>query len=566
MRGTAVAMFAIGLLLVRIPGAAGSAAQTFDLEPGWNSVFLEVQPENPAPAEVFADLPVEMVWTFFPASGSTEFIADPDEDLWNLPGWHVFIPEGREDSVLTNLHAIPGGRAYLLRIESDEPATWEVEGVPVHRPPEWEPDAYTLAGLPVNPGQTVNFGAFFSPSPAHHNQPFYRLTPEGEWVRAHNSAVIERGEAYWIFTDRASSYAAPLEVELETGRSLDFGESATERLVHLENHTDWPVTVTFAHSGTFPLLRGFANEHGTTQWEDLDGFTLSLEPGERRSIRTGLDRSAIAGEAGGVLEIAAGDILHRIPVEAEELTGAGPLAFPAEESNGAVFGGLWVGTVTVDAVNDVNDPEDTTIPRPAPATFSKRIIVHVDASGASRLLKEAILLWQDGEAGESTETPDVPGRYVLISDHDLIPHYRGAALRDGRPFGYRVSAATFDFEGDSLDMSGTFGSELSAAIPLARDHATNPFRHRFHPGHNHLDLDGNPLDDVSVGREEVWSVDREIFLHFDKPASGSPLDGHSRLRGEYRETLTNLHRNPIYLRGEFELRRINPIRELNPEP
>ena len=543
---------------------AAQHEQVIDLSPGWNAVYLEVTPHERDPASVFDGVPVEMVWAYFPPTGPTEFIADPDEGLWNVPGWHVYLPEHREDAALTNLYAVIAPRAYLIKLGGDAPVAWTVAGTPAQRAPDWVPGGHTLAGLPVDPDTTVNFGSFFHASPAHRNQPYHRLTPEGAWVRAHNSTPVNRGEAYWIHTAGPSAYHAPLEAEPGSGATLDFGESGVERTLRLTNHTDWTATVDLGVSG-FPLLIG-ESSGGRTSWSAADETTLEIPAGVERTLRFGLDRSALAGEARGVLRVAGADIVHWIALEAEEPAsgGAGPQGIgPA---GNAPHAGLWIGSVTVDAVSDVNDPGDPAAPRPTPAEFSKRIMVHVDASGVARLLKEAILLWQDGEDDPVTGETVVPGRYVLLTDHDLIPNFRGSVLRDGRPFGHRVSAASFDFEGTELEMRGAFGDALLADIAVTRELPTNPFRHAFHPDHNHRDAENQPLGDTSVGREEVWPVYREVELVFDDAGTTGSSRNRPAANGTYRERLTNLHRDPIHLRGTFELRRVNPIAELNPQP
>ncbi len=560
----------VGLLVlgtaILMSGRVAASEQVIELSPGWNAVYLEVQPEPRTPEDVFSDLPLEMAWSFFPAIGSTEFIADPNEGLWNVPGWHVYLPEAREDSVLTNLYAVVGGRSYLLKVAGEETVEWTVEGEPVHRVPEWESDGFTLSGLPVNPEGSTNYGSYFRASDAHRNHPFYRLNPDGEWVRSFNSTLLRRGEAYWIFAERASSFHAPLVADPENGRSIDFGESGSERSLDLGNLTDWSVEVQLAHDDEFPLVRGYSDGEGGTQWESFDTHTVTLEPGEQRTVRFGVRRSEIEGErAQGVLVVSGGDVEHRIPLRVEEpsvrISGeVQPLGSDGDET---VYAGLWIGTVEVDAVSDVNEADET--PRETPATFTKRIIVHVDDSGTPRLLKEAILLWQDGEPGEEVDDPAVPGRYVLVSDHELIPFFKGASIRDGRPFGLRVSAASFDFEGTELEMAGRFGDDLEVDIHVPRDLPTNPYRHRFHPDHNHLDHEGAPLGEVSVAREEVWPVERKIRLAFETSDDGSPEGGHARAGGVYYETLDNLHHESIHLRGEFTLRRVNAITALNPE-
>ena len=54
--------------------------QTITLNPGWNAVFLEVDPEPTGCAQVFADLKEDLVsvWTWKTRISTVEFIQNPD--------------------------------------------------------------------------------------------------------------------------------------------------------------------------------------------------------------------------------------------------------------------------------------------------------------------------------------------------------------------------------------------------------------------------------------------------------------------------------------------------------
>jgi hypothetical protein len=94
---------------------------------------------------------------------------------------------------------------------------------------------------------------------------------------------------------------------------------------------------------------------------------------------------------------------------------------------------------------------------------------------------------------------------------------------------------------------------------LSADHPLNPFKHRYHPDHDNRGLD------FRTYREEAYGILREVTLVFD-PASGgaSPAAGYDELKGDYRERIRGLHRNPIAGSGRFVLRRFNTVGELNP--
>ena len=93
--------------------------QVFELNEGWNAIFLEVEPELRSTATVFRDVPISSVWTWKPRSSSVDFIQNPDEGQWNRPGWLSFFPPTRAESLVTNLHILQANRAYLIDMDAD---------------------------------------------------------------------------------------------------------------------------------------------------------------------------------------------------------------------------------------------------------------------------------------------------------------------------------------------------------------------------------------------------------------------------------------------------------------
>src|SRR5438067_6581069 len=60
------------------PGAraALTETQTFSLQPGWNAIFVDVEPSNSDPAVVFASVPLESVWTWNGRQAGIDFVKD----------------------------------------------------------------------------------------------------------------------------------------------------------------------------------------------------------------------------------------------------------------------------------------------------------------------------------------------------------------------------------------------------------------------------------------------------------------------------------------------------------
>ncbi len=176
-------------------------------------------------------------------------------------------------------------------------------------------------------------------------------------------------------------------------------------------------------------------------------------------------------------------------------------------------------------------------------------------------------VWKEGTRIPDPENPgmlivDEPGHFVLLTDDALIPQFEGATLRDGEPVGYRISTVAYDFEPQSVVMTGSFGLTGSLAVTLSLDATdrTNPFLHLYHPDHNNLDE--RYLSFV----EEAFSVTRNITLEFSsqEPFGRTlPTYGESMIGGTYRELVSGLHRNDIAVEGPFLLRRVSTRPALN---
>lgn len=200
---------------------------------------------------------------------------------------------------------------------------------------------------------------------------------------------------------------------------------------------------------------------------------------------------------------------------------------------------------------------------PAPAAFEMRLLLHVDAAGTPRFLKEVIQMWEEGTftpapGGLGVEIAQ-PGHYVLVTDDTQLSRFLGVAQRDGVPVGRRISCVGIDFAGNELTMTGTVGPTGTASVTTAlpADFRTNPFRHKYHPSHKDRNI----------------AVTREIGLEFsgryppdpDQEAAADvpPGWGTSILGGMYRETLRGLHHRDIDVSGWFELQRISTTAVLN---
>jgi hypothetical protein len=213
-------------------------------------------------------------------------------------------------------------------------------------------------------------------------------------------------------------------------------------------------------------------------------------------------------------------------------------------------------------------------PTPTRSDFNMRVILHVDPSGKARLLKEVVQMWRDGTykpLPDGTLTVDKPGIPVLVTRDALLSQFKGVTLREGTDVGRRMGSIGSDFDGqgtNDMALSGLFnpGNVLTGEILLRPDYPLNPFRHKYHPDHDNLNSQFEPITDEA--QAESYRVQR--LLRFELSGASTTADqpdpAYSIMEGTYRETLAGLHKQPLLVKGSFRLVRVSYISELNPSP
>jgi len=583
---------AAGWLVLATVAAAQDYTQTFTLQPGWNSIWLEVQPANNSASAVFAGLPLESVWTFQARLSAVQFIADPNEAVWNRSSWRVFVPTNRAESFQNNLFAVHANRPYLVHVTNTASIAWSVTGVPRVRPIEWAPDAYNLRGFPIDPAAPPTFANFFRPAPAHFDaatgqlRKIYRLNAAGQWTLVSGSDVMQRGVAYWVFARGNSEFNASFDMTLPQGDGLNFGASLLELPLEFRNVSSSNKTIRVRDLCSPSVLsyRQFSTNNSEL-WPALPvPHTLALSNRASARLRLAVRRQDFSAQDHKcLLEISDGQgTLYRLGVVASKppTALAGPPAMPQERAQS--HAGLWVGTVTLNAVSEVNsgllvtNPVTQAITRtgantnttPTRSEVNLRLLLHVDTNGVTRLLREVMQMWTDGTYTNDVSgfrRTDQPGRFVLLTEDSLVPNYRGAARRDGQSVGRRLSTIGFDFDAGgatTLALSGYFGvpNSLTGTLNMAATTPTNPFRHKYHPDHDNLDATFRNF------REEAYPVTRHIELQFtaqDPSGRAAPDYGYGVLGGTYRERVSGLHQEDLHVSGVFRLSRVVTTGVLN---
>jgi len=614
MKPAAIHWFKRTTLLLALVGTITAHAQwttqSFNLKPGWNAVYLEVQPE-PADCDlVFAGTPVESVWFWNQRFSSVQFIQDPNELVVGQNDWLAYLPTNAPASPARNLFALAGGRPYLIRLpDNANPFVWTIKGAPVVRNIDWLADSFNFVGFHVASTNTLTFQTFFATSASHTGQPVYRLGSTGAWEVVNPTTTGPKsGEAYWVYSKGPSVFSSPLDLSLDLPGRLEYGRTLTEQTLRIRNGSPGArdLTIRLLPSATppapgNPLLAGptplawFQFTPTNAAWLSITNSIqrLNVQPGETWTLRLEVQRASmnpftpptpdIAALYQSLLEVT-DDRGARwlMPVSAEGLQGSAPAALlnagdrssrlkpAADGATPHPRAGLWVGSVELNKVSQPANIPAPTNALPTPATFAFKLIVHVDNNGAARLLQKVLQMWKSGTLKPDPADPthnivDQPGRYVLVTDDALIPRFTGATLRDGQPVARRISSAAFSF-GTPIAMTGNgdFGSgRFNCQFTLDYDDPLNPFKHRFHPDHDNLDE--RFVQKVPEGTES-FTVARQVELQFTaEDPDHLALSGwqDNQLGGIYREAVSGLHRSTVYTEGRFRLFRASNIGLLN---
>lgn len=569
------------LLSIRMPALAAVPAvtQTFNLNPGWNAVYLEVQPQSSTPADVFKDLPAgSSVWAWTGKNETiAQFIQDPGEAPVVNAKWLAIFASSAE-SALNNLYAIKANSAYLIHVPAGTPPlTMNITGRPTIRHKSWIPDSFNLAGFGFA-SSPPTFANFFAPSNSHKNQAIYRLNnTSGAWEIVSNPAttVMRSGEAFWIYCQSGSDYQGPLGVEAEGADGLDFGAGITILTLTVKNDsaTDKSVAVSQAGAANPVSLayRTYDSTSGKILTNQLSGMpAIAVKAGGSTVITLVAQRGSFSGEGASVLEFTdtQGNRV-RVPVTAV-----------SNPVNG--YPGLWSGVASLNKVSQLSDSSPTAPftagqPKTTPAELNLNLILHQSVNGQVRLLKQAVVMFQDGTVS-ADGSPLTKGRYVVLTKDSLIPNFSGVSQRDGAKVGRRLSAigfdyspssdATFgtDFDGTALKCSGTISTVIECRPILessaADTNPTNPFLHRYHPDHDNL------ASDYKAFRPEANRISRAITLAFDSVPKDNPTNpppgwGISILGGTYRESVVGLAKGAIITEGNFTIRLATDVGELN---
>lgn len=565
--------------------------QQIALKPGWNAVFLEVDPSPQECDALFAGLPVESAWDFNRTGDSAQFVQDPSTLIPGTPGWLTWFPPSHPLASQVSLFILRDGRPYLIKLaDSAVATTWTVTGKPSLRRLRWQAGAVNFVGFRVGTSPPT-FAALFAGEAGLAGQPVYRLGAAGAWEPVLNltSTGPRSAEAYWVRCQSPATRTGTIEVNTGSRQGLLFGRDTTEQSVRIRNTSAGVRSISLRllpsaapPAGQVPVAGPAPLEHRDANyaqaqfdWKPLtQALTFSaLSPGAEWNVRLAVRRAGqVAARPGSefqsVLEVT-DDAGTRwlVPVSASAGSAPGSARLLHQRSSGGsnTRPGLWVGEAVINAVSQPAHPGDPLLPRRAGGSFQFRLIVHVDAAGVAHLLQHVFLVREPPTFKPDPENPgfemiDEPARTVVVTDEALIPQSAGT----GEIIGRRASSAAFGFKEPLALGGGEFGAgTLTAAVALEYDHPLNPFKHVYHPDHDNLD---ERFDEKLPEGREAFTVTRSLSLEFtatDPLGLNPPSWGDTEVGGVYRETINGLHRNAIQVSGDFRLLRVLPAAALN---
>ncbi len=570
--------------ILTLAASAQTATQSVTLKPGWNAVWLEVEPQNASgipltPEAAFktaTNTAINIIASPKPLAGFAEFFGDApgtESGTFNKDRWEQWNRTG----VGNDLMMVTGNRGYLIKSTAGSDVTISIEGKARFFRPQWIPDRYNLVGFGLS--GTPSFSNFFSPSgDVHTPAKIYRLKTDGSWVSAITTPVppMKSGEAYWIFADGPSNYMGPVAVDFTgaSSGSLNFGGPDDVQKVGAENLD--LMEITFTNLSTNPAIPvidvdTIANGTGSLALKAARPVATTLNAYELIATITGTGtalQKTITAKQSGYLTLGAARNWTSTPVSRANVyrlnTGGGTKVYlPVSALNSSIVvpsnstntspadlnSGLWVGEISVNSTGSI--VENGSPMRPSAGAAPLRIILHSNASGAVSLLSQVTLM-QTKSADSS-----IPSTPALIVDPAKIPFFEGVKERNGKRVGLRVESIAFDMPRKagagntevydlSLPLNGPLGagktlSTNAGTLVIDPRHRSNPFRHAYHNEH-------------TTGPNII----REFSIVFD---SEQPVP--DRLTGTYQETIRNLTKSDIQLSGPVELRRVSSVKTLD---
>ncbi len=563
-------------------------SQTNILKPGWNAVYLFVDPSHDTLSNLVASAagnPISEVWLWRPAPSTSQFIEDPAVPTGSGSQWASWVRTNNPSSPLQRLVA---NYAYLVRNTNSVNYNWIIKGKPNAPRYQWTSSGLNFLGFPTKAGAAPSFETFLGYSPTFQQLAEIFQYTGGELTNnpvklagpfVLRNTPVNRGEAFWIrATNYYNRYYGTFEVTVDDLAGIHLKDTASQGRFRVKNLTSSNLTITASRVASEPwpagqtnitgpvplLLRGPLNTTNLTYtYANLaaSNATFTLAPGAETEVMVGVNRSTMSGGAGAfyasVLRLT--DSFNMTQVD---------MGVSAEVASTA---GLWVGGAGVTQVRQyLKNYERDSQGAPAvgtngayvitsvntnlgtvAASYPLRLILHNSAGGAAKLLQRAYV------------GVDATTNLLISTRESALDVNQIASAR-------RVSAVHLPFSAANTPWacSGQLqqGSSLTVTVETDyTDHAANPFLHTYHPDHDNLDVTFKIQQPQGF---ESYRISRVIKLTFTAPADDftALTSGNTTLSGVYEESLTLYGRGTENRRfdsaGVFSLNRLSNVATL----
>lgn len=584
----------VAWVLLSASAFAQYRTESWDLIPGWNGIYLNVDPgTEPLDILLASDLDILEVWQWRPGGLNPTIESLAGQGNSGADEWRVWR---RDDPLNSTFTVMVPHAAYL--IQTNLTRTFSLKGKVVAPKVRWRIDGSNLVGFPIKEGATQTLSAYLAGSGIVDNDTdIFRYT--GGDLGQNNPASVparlvqaRRGEAFWIRSTKFSDVYGPVSVEVAFDSGLHFGAAGSLKRVLLRNRTDSEVTVTLEPVDSEPapgetavpaqpmlLTRERDADTGFFVYSPLGASTtLTIPAQDSVGLSLSVDRSAMPGQAG--------DLFASL-LRVTDQGGRTEIYLPVTAEK-AGLAGLWVGEALITRVqnqlqrfqrdDDGNYRVDPITGRhvpeyevdsngllildgdgkPIPVTdqelndtaqeFKLRLVVHVDASGQATLLSRAYagVISDDGAGNQLTG--------ITTAESLLHPDHLKTAVR----------LSCSHLPSDLVQgMAGTMnpGAALTTTVVLGANHPSNPFLHTYHPDHDNKDA--RFANRLPAGLES-HTVERAITLTVNNtPGPGEgPEWGTTLLTGTFSETVSGIHKQSIAASGIFAIGKVSEIATL----
>lgn len=525
--------------------------ESYNLKAGWNGIYLHGDATHISPAKLFENTAVSQVWRWNPNPNQVQFTTSPAVPSESSSEWTVWK---RDDPEEQKLNSLIGQTAYLIFCEGSAATTVQISQRPLPPAATWLVSGANFLGFPAATATKPIMTSYFASFPQATTSPAKVFKYIGGELTANNpmqvsvaSERIDRNTAYWFETAVVSDFTAPVEYEVAGTNGIAFGRTATYVTMGVMNRTSSAITLTLATetsepapagqtgvTGPVPLTyRTFDSSTNSYLETPVSGsFTVTVPANGRLDLQFGVDRSSMSDSS---------EALYASFLKITDSAGLSNVRMPMS-AQVASSAGLWIGEVSVTHVGStVPDSPGSTTTRP----FPLRMIVHVDASGAARLLSQVFL------------GPLTSGLTGITTRESLLhPDRKAEAMR--------LVSSQMPLD-RVLSGSGSLavGSTLAYQVVLPFDDPTNPFVHQYHPDHDNRDANLLPL----TAGVESYNITRECSFEFtETPPDGSSVTGWgtSVYGGNYSEIIKGLNKSSQNLTtsGTFLFRRLSEIADI----